>query len=767
MSVTMSAKPGPKQTSILSFFKRKNEPTSSTSTAAVANGAAKAKTDQAKINNNNKRALEVEEEETSAAPTETFPIESNEPTAIDANFINDGLLDVCFDVAVEEEDRELEDDKENMDGNNNSNPSGNSNFVFFTFRNIIRSIVSDDHFANIFDETDWNVIQEFTCLPGQVQHLFIKLYARKRAWIHLRNIRYLEIDPLGEHKNDLIVLADHGFLLNSSSFTSIEESLNLLTMPDLKKFLNAYKGFNSSGGKAKVIPLFLNYIKTSRVLSNDPTKTLEHTVLERLKKNFLNKCFMLNQEKSQVFDRIFILYYHPGYLLERIGKQNDFQWIFGDYSVPSNSYPVATTNKRQIIYSSREEFLEFSKAFDLNSQILSQFNLKQFAQIADELLPRATASFAQCYDKWHQKDSQLEVFLCKYTATGMYLRAINECLTSLERLRRYRAYVDIVVNQLLAQTVYGHNYRARWCIRTALICNSHLRDNDQAIAVCQLGLEDSFVRGGNRLELFNRLLKVVKIEDDLKEQFENVCPDYFCLHFKEKDITSEYRTITNDSANKNFHSVTLANGEVSIMSVENIVINHYLNNGFTKGIHCESSLYHNLMALFFWDIIYSVEDDSFSDAFRYHKQIMPLDLNYESFYERRKAVIDAQLLHITNLNEEDMVTEMTFAWYNHQGKASFMIDWEQRPLEELIEIAICLGADKIALICHFLLHDYKSFHKGFPDLIVWNTEKKKIKLIEVKSHTDHLSPTQSIWLSYLTKFGIDVELCHVKPEKKS
>lgn len=37
---------------------------------------------------------------------------------------------------------------------------------------------------------------------------------------------------------------------------------------------------------------------------------------------------MLNQEKSQVFDRIFILYYHPGYLLERIGKQNDFQWYF-------------------------------------------------------------------------------------------------------------------------------------------------------------------------------------------------------------------------------------------------------------------------------------------------------------------------------------------------------------------------------------------------------------------------------------------------------
>lgn len=61
----------------------------------------------------------------------------------------------------------------------------------------------------------------------------------------------------------------------------MEESLNLLTLPDLKSFLKAYKGFKAVGGKGKVIPSFLNYIKTSRVLVNDPTKTLEFTVLER------------------------------------------------------------------------------------------------------------------------------------------------------------------------------------------------------------------------------------------------------------------------------------------------------------------------------------------------------------------------------------------------------------------------------------------------------------------------------------------------------
>lgn len=47
------------------------------------------------------------------------------------------------------------------------------------------------------------------------------------------------------------------------------------------------------------------------------------------------------------------------------------------------------------MYSSRDEFIEFSRAFDLVCQVLTLFNLKQFTQIADELLPRATASFAQ------------------------------------------------------------------------------------------------------------------------------------------------------------------------------------------------------------------------------------------------------------------------------------------------------------------------------------------------------------------------------------
>lgn len=379
--------------------------------------------------------------------------------------------------------------------------------------------------------------------------------------------------------------------------------------------------------------------------------------------------------------------------IERIKISTIIYRIFGEYNFSDESYPIQTTNKKQSIYSSREEFHEFANAFDLVSQIITQLNLKQFTQVVENYLPRAYSLFCESSLKWQEKDSKLEVFLRKFSPAGMYLRAVHECMTALEKVRKYQDYVDLVLNKLLTQNVYGINYRGRWCIRAALICHSHLKNTDLAIQVCKLGLEDCFIRGGNRLELFTRLLKMVKIEKEDEPQFEKLCPDYYCLQYKENVIHAEYRNIENDSSFKNFFSVTLANGEVNLMSVENVVINHFLNNGYTKGIHCESSIYHTILGLFFWDIFYSVEESVF-DAFRYYKQISPLDLNYESFYEKRKCAIDARLLQITNFTEEELITEMTFSWHNKVGKATFLITWDQISLEEIIaSILVCIYLD--------------------------------------------------------------------------
>lgn len=105
------------------------------------------------------------------------------------------------------------------------------------------------------------------------------------------------------------------------------------------------------------------------------------------------------------------------------------------------------------------------------------------------------------------------------------------------------------------------------------------------------------------------------------------------------------------------------------------------------------------------------------------------------------------------------------------GKYLFVRNFLQHCLHFVVlfltqEIAACFTAARLSRICRVLATDYRSFRKGFPDLVVWNPATKAVKLIEVKSHHDRISTTQSIWLTYLGEFGFEVELCHVKPKKK-
>lgn len=54
-----------------------------------------------------------------------------------------------------------------------------------------------------------------------------------------------------------------------------------MNVSEFKSFTKTYKGFSGGGSKTKTIPLFLDHIKTTRTLSNDPSKSMENTTLKR------------------------------------------------------------------------------------------------------------------------------------------------------------------------------------------------------------------------------------------------------------------------------------------------------------------------------------------------------------------------------------------------------------------------------------------------------------------------------------------------------
>lgn len=62
--------------------------------------------------------------------------------------------------------------------------------------------------------------------------------------------------------------------------------------------------------------------------------------------------------------------------------------------------------------------------------------------------------------------------------------------------------------------------------------------------------------------------------------------------------------------------------------------------------------------------------------------------------------------------------------------------------------------------------NFRFTRSGFPDLLVWNKESKRIKAVEVKGPSDSLSSKQTLWIHYMNECGLSAETCYVKPDTK-
>ncbi|CAB4063618.1 FAN1 [Lepeophtheirus salmonis] len=106
----------------------------------------------------------------------------------------------------------------------------------------------------------------------------------------------------------------------------------------------------------------------------------------------------------------------------------------------------------------------------------------------------------------------------------------------------------------------------------------------------------------------------------------------------------------------------------------------------------EGSVINSIVFVLFWDVVY---DCLVSDAFRGPYQSSPLDIEKN--------------------------------WKLGQGTSS---------LEQLCEIS------------RRLLTRHRFFRSGFPDLTLWNPEKKSVRFVEVKGPGDRLSTKQIIWAQF-------------------
>lgn len=176
-----------------------------------------------------------------------------------------------------------------------------------------------------------------------------------------------------------------------------------------------------------------------------------------------------------------------------------------------------------------------------------------------------------------------------------------------------------------------------------------------------------------------------------------------------------------------------ADGNKTFMSVENIALEHYINNcGYTDGKHCEGTIIHALFTLFFWDIIYN-PDPPVPGSFISEIQQVPLDMKTPYFYTNRKFLIDKRLEDIsTKWDHHQLLNFIKQNYKDHSFETglckvgSIIPDTEAEPLLETL--VNCIGREILSKIFERLVKNVGAYRSGMPDLLIWNVNKKTVSI---------------------------------------
>lgn len=164
----------------------------------------------------------------------------------------------------------------------------------------------------------------------------------------------------------------------------------------------------------------------------------------------------------------------------------------------------------------------------------------------------------------------------------------------------------------------------------------------------------------------------------------------------------------------------------SEVGVEELGLQFYrLKENFTEGSHCEGGPLAVLFGLFLWDIMF---DASIPFVFQTPVQDAPLDFGTEDFYVARTAAIEERLLALESDppnqpqgEESSTLADMLEQSYNKwHGRVCRVVNWTRWTLQELKDIAVCIGGHALAAIFRRFARDFRYSHSGLPDLLLWD-----------------------------------------------
>ncbi|NXB64276.1 FAN1 nuclease, partial [Struthidea cinerea] len=702
---------------------------------------------------------------TSAEPTSTSEVETQPHTKVTPSSkteVNCGTEN-CFsrdDVEVLPVEV-LEDLKNDM--NHTSSPG--HPYYLQNFLVVLRAVLENEDDIRLFNEQDLNIITKFYKLSVGGQKLYVRLFQRKLNWLKVNKIEYEEISvdlsPILEE------LAEARFLQTESELEDLCEGLDLLSAPELKTLAKIFHLPNPNGQKQQLVDDFLRLSKQRSIFSRSQAGI--GTVILKRVKDLAGKCIRVCKGPRAVFSRILLLFSLPESLEEEEAGSAG-QGLLSTVlraNMGHMVFPSYTVNRKTQVFQDREDLIRYATAVHLSNDIAAAMVNGNWEE-ANQIYLCAKETWSEL--KNHPSLSYHRVlpdYLRRFTVGWVYTRILSQGVEILQRLHKYKEAVQ-QLQSLLAQDVYCADSRGRWWDRLALNLHQHLKNAKKAIGCIRRGLADPAVRTGHRLSLCQRALRIR--DSPSCKQFQGLLQDLPLLTVEDvTHVTISGKMCPQTGMGKSvFLMEDIGDGEggedcsvsTVMCSVEELALTHYRRNGFDQGIHGEGSTFITLYGILMWDIIFM---DDVPDVFRNSYQTSPLDLYTDSFYENRRAVIEARLQELHTASSETLAKLVADVWTTQEGKAAALVNWGRFiSLTQVQSLVSCLGGTFLSGVFRRLSRDLRHCRGGLPDLLVWRSHSQHFKLVEVKGPNDRLSPKQMLWLSELHKLGAAVEVCHVQ-----
>ncbi|CAI4222864.1 unnamed protein product [Auanema sp. JU1783] len=603
-------------------------------------------------------------------------------------------------------------------------------FVKFTLQAIqtVLSLKSDD--GKQYDEQFWGdymiFFHNFLELSCKARQLLMRFFLRKRAWLTTEKLyqRYTEFAGVLPKLFD--ELTNFGFVeCSDNSLDDLELLLKLLPLPKVKQVAKVFK-LDATKMKADLSKMLIDFASRQQGLFG-----LKGTVKKRMIKTIqteLGPCYRISDSISLFLKSIFTLFSpsetNSALAIDQPNLNIEQSMLFTMLQMESGrqSFPAPNPCNNIIsIYRNRDDLIQYVQAKNMEVEIMNLIGLGKHGEALEVSLKAKELLCGESFSKLLEESKWIYPALRRFSAPWVLVRCIAHGASLLERQKNFVLAVDLQRFLLKSKAVEGFCMDARgaWWDRLALNLDSHLREKDEALEEIREGLQDMHVKEKDQLLLQDRGKRLIKSFDSI-------------LILCEPKVL----TIKGNVLNKNIGDtrvnrfIRTQNDLVEECSVEEVVRMHYLENeNYTKGVHAEGSIWHTVLGLLFYDIIF---DHSIKGMWA------------------------------SKLQDAEIEEQIYLCWVAHNGVVNSEISWElfESP-DDCNEFIRCCPREALVNVLQRIIMNYKATRSGFPDLTMWNVETRQVAVVEVKGPGDRLSTKQRLWLHHFQEWGIRADVCHV------